>query len=110
MYVYQNPAPLYKLAMLALESPQSGWTEEDGPREELAQHVASSLQEKAEMLGDYFSMEIDAVSIVLASIGKMATRDFMIKIHDPECISNFGIFLFTRAKAHRSADNRGVRE
>uniref|UniRef100_A0A8C4NK96 DNA mismatch repair protein MLH1 n=1 Tax=Eptatretus burgeri TaxID=7764 RepID=A0A8C4NK96_EPTBU len=57
---FSNPAPLYKLAMLALESPQSGWTEEDGPREELAQHVASSLQEKAEMLGDYFSVEIDA--------------------------------------------------
>uniref|UniRef100_UPI00358E3AA8 DNA mismatch repair protein Mlh1 isoform X2 n=1 Tax=Myxine glutinosa TaxID=7769 RepID=UPI00358E3AA8 len=57
---FSNPAPLYKLAMLALESPQSGWTEEDGPHEELAQHVVSSLQNKAEMLRDYFSVEIDS--------------------------------------------------
>lgn len=58
----QTPAPLYDLAMLALESDGSGWTEEDGPKEGLAQYIVDFLKNKAEMLEDYFSMEIDQVS------------------------------------------------
>ncbi|XP_073337330.1 DNA mismatch repair protein Mlh1 [Pagrus major] len=54
-----TPAPLYDLAMLALESEGSGWTEEDGPKEGLAQYIVDFLKKKAEMLEDYFSMEID---------------------------------------------------
>ncbi|XP_053189419.1 DNA mismatch repair protein Mlh1 [Scomber japonicus] len=54
-----TPAPLYDLAMLALESEESGWTEEDGPKEGLAQYIVDFLKNKAEMLEDYFSMEID---------------------------------------------------
>uniref|UniRef100_UPI003AAC1480 DNA mismatch repair protein Mlh1 n=1 Tax=Centroberyx gerrardi TaxID=166262 RepID=UPI003AAC1480 len=54
-----TPAPIYDLAMLALESEESGWTEEDGPKEGLAQYIVDFLKKKSEMLGDYFSMEID---------------------------------------------------
>uniref|UniRef100_A0AAR2KTH6 DNA mismatch repair protein MLH1 n=1 Tax=Pygocentrus nattereri TaxID=42514 RepID=A0AAR2KTH6_PYGNA len=54
-----SPAPLYDLAMLALDSEESGWTEEDGPKEGLAQYIVDFLKKKAEMLEDYFSMEID---------------------------------------------------
>uniref|UniRef100_A0A3Q2PWD3 DNA mismatch repair protein MLH1 n=1 Tax=Fundulus heteroclitus TaxID=8078 RepID=A0A3Q2PWD3_FUNHE len=54
-----TPAPLYELAMLALDSEESGWTEEDGPKEGLARYIVDFLQKKAEMLEDYFSMEID---------------------------------------------------
>uniref|UniRef100_A0A7N5ZZQ2 DNA mismatch repair protein MLH1 n=1 Tax=Anabas testudineus TaxID=64144 RepID=A0A7N5ZZQ2_ANATE len=54
-----TPAPLYDLAMLALDSEESGWTEEDGPKEGLAQYIVDFLKNKAEMLEDYFSMEID---------------------------------------------------
>uniref|UniRef100_A0A4W4EV99 DNA mismatch repair protein MLH1 n=1 Tax=Electrophorus electricus TaxID=8005 RepID=A0A4W4EV99_ELEEL len=54
-----SPAPLYELAMLALDSEESGWTEEDGPKEGLAQYIVEFLKKKAEMLEDYFSMEID---------------------------------------------------
>ncbi|XP_028279724.1 DNA mismatch repair protein Mlh1 isoform X2 [Parambassis ranga] len=54
-----TPAPLYELAMLALDSEESGWTEEDGPKEGLAQYIVDFLKNKAEMLEDYFSMEID---------------------------------------------------
>lgn len=57
----QEPAPLYDLAMLALDSDGSGWTEEDGPKEGLAQYIMDFLKRKAEMLEDYFSMEIDQV-------------------------------------------------
>ncbi|XP_041867149.1 DNA mismatch repair protein Mlh1 isoform X2 [Melanotaenia boesemani] len=54
-----TPAPLYDLAMLALDSEESGWTEEDGPKEGLAQYIVDFLKKKAEMLEDYFSMEVD---------------------------------------------------
>ncbi|KAG9475980.1 hypothetical protein GDO78_002839 [Eleutherodactylus coqui] len=52
-------APIYDLAMLALDSPESGWTEEDGPKEGLAEYIVQFLQKKTEMLKDYFSLEID---------------------------------------------------
>lgn len=54
-----TPAPLYDLAMLALHSEESGWTEDDGPKEGLAQYIVDFLKKKTEMLGDYFSVEID---------------------------------------------------
>uniref|UniRef100_UPI00398F828D DNA mismatch repair protein Mlh1 isoform X1 n=2 Tax=Pristiophorus japonicus TaxID=55135 RepID=UPI00398F828D len=54
-----NPAPLYELAMLALDSPESGWTEEDGPKEGLAEYIVDFLKTKSEMLQDYFSLGID---------------------------------------------------
>lgn len=57
----QNPAPLYDLAILALDSEESGWTEEDGPKEGLAQYIVDFLKMKTEMLDDYFSMKIDEV-------------------------------------------------
>ncbi|XP_014380585.1 DNA mismatch repair protein Mlh1 isoform X2 [Alligator sinensis] len=56
-----EPAPLYDLAMLALENPESGWTEEDGPKEGLAEYIVEFLKKKTEMLRDYFSLEIDEV-------------------------------------------------
>ncbi|XP_073406006.1 DNA mismatch repair protein Mlh1 isoform X3 [Dendrobates tinctorius] len=52
-------APIYELAMLALDSPESGWTEEDGPKEGLTEYIVQFLQKKSEMLKDYFSLEID---------------------------------------------------
>nr|XP_057914248.1 DNA mismatch repair protein Mlh1 [Doryrhamphus excisus] len=54
-----TPAPIYDLAMLALDLEESGWTEEDGPKEGLAQYIVDFLKKKAEMLEDYFSLEID---------------------------------------------------
>lgn len=54
-----TPAPLYDLAMLALDCEESGWTEDDGPKEGLAQYIVDFLKKKAEMLEDYYSMEID---------------------------------------------------
>ncbi|ELU13964.1 hypothetical protein CAPTEDRAFT_223290 [Capitella teleta] len=53
-----EPAPLNELAMMALESSASGWTEADGPKEDLASYIVQFLTSKAEMLDDYFSIEI----------------------------------------------------
>ncbi|KAM6339156.1 DNA mismatch repair protein Mlh1 isoform 2-T2 [Podargus strigoides] len=57
-----EPAPLYELSMLALEDPESGWTEEDGPKEGLAEYIVEFLKKKTDMLKDYFSLEIDEVN------------------------------------------------
>lgn len=46
--------------MLALNLEEAGWTESNGPKEELAKSVADVLKSKASMLDDYFSIEIDA--------------------------------------------------
>ncbi|KAI1894235.1 hypothetical protein AGOR_G00113730 [Albula goreensis] len=54
-----TPAPLYDLAMMALDMPESGWSEEDGPKEGLASYIVDFLKKKAEMLEDYFSLEIN---------------------------------------------------
>ncbi|XP_076094249.1 DNA mismatch repair protein Mlh1-like [Mytilus galloprovincialis] len=55
-----EPAPLYELAMLALDLEESGWTEADGPKEDLAKYIVEFLTSKAEMLLDYFSIELDS--------------------------------------------------
>ena len=60
-FLSKEPAPIYDLAMLALESEESGWSEADGPKEDLAKYIVDFLKSKAEMLDDYFSMQIDEV-------------------------------------------------
>ncbi|GIZ04355.1 DNA mismatch repair protein Mlh1, partial [Caerostris extrusa] len=54
-----NPAPIADLAMIALDSEDSGWTVADGPKEQLAKYVVDLLKSKAPMLDEYFSFEID---------------------------------------------------
>lgn len=46
--------------MLGLSAEEVGWTEDDGPKDEIAQSVTKLLIEKAPMLKDYFSIVIDA--------------------------------------------------
>ncbi|XP_012528513.1 DNA mismatch repair protein Mlh1 isoform X2 [Monomorium pharaonis] len=52
---------LFDLAMIALDSGETGWTEEDGPKEELADRVKELLLEKADMMNEYFSIVMDKV-------------------------------------------------
>nr|XP_012227850.1 PREDICTED: DNA mismatch repair protein Mlh1 isoform X1 [Linepithema humile] len=52
---------LFDLAMIALDSGETGWTEEDGPKEELATKVKELLLEKADMMNEYFSIVLDKV-------------------------------------------------
>ena len=49
--------------MLALDLEESGWSEADGPKDDLAKYIVDFLKSKAEMLSDYFSMEIDQVNV-----------------------------------------------
>lgn len=57
--------------MLALEDPESGWTEEDGPKEGLAEYIVEFLKKKTEMLKDYFSLEIDEVTAIASDSKQM---------------------------------------
>ncbi|KJE96006.1 DNA mismatch repair protein MLH1 [Capsaspora owczarzaki ATCC 30864] len=55
-----NPSPLlYDVLMLALDDPESGWSPEDGDKDELATFMVSFFSERAEMLQDYFSIQVD---------------------------------------------------
>ncbi|RUS90912.1 hypothetical protein EGW08_001309 [Elysia chlorotica] len=54
-----EPAPIKELVMLALDSSASGWTPADGPKEDMADYVVTFLSSKADMLQDYFSLEIE---------------------------------------------------
>lgn len=56
---FSDALPLYDLAMLGLNTEEAGWTEGDGPKEELATSVKELLLEKADMLKEYFSIVID---------------------------------------------------
>jgi DNA mismatch repair protein MLH1 len=49
--------------MMALDLEESGWTDADGPKEDLAEYIVNFLKSKAEMLQDYFSIEIDQVRL-----------------------------------------------
>ncbi|CAH1405931.1 unnamed protein product [Nezara viridula] len=56
---FKSGLALYDLAMLGLEDPETKWKEEDGKKDMLAETVSQVLASKAEMLLDYFSIEID---------------------------------------------------
>ena len=51
-------ANIKDMAKLALDQPECGWTPIDGDKNELAQGVSDMLVDKADMLDDYFSLEV----------------------------------------------------
>ncbi|XP_014210240.1 DNA mismatch repair protein Mlh1 isoform X2 [Copidosoma floridanum] len=56
---FTEPILIKDLAKLGLECEESGWTEEAGDKNELAERVQELLLEKADMLRQYFSIYID---------------------------------------------------
>lgn len=73
-YDFSNKIPVYDLALICLELPETGWTPEDGDKKELAEKIKTILIDKGPMLDDYFSMRIDeegnlcSIPILLGSI------------------------------------------
>ncbi|XP_053684505.1 DNA mismatch repair protein Mlh1 [Sabethes cyaneus] len=53
---FTKPLPLHELASLALQDPESGWTEEDGPKPALVERIVEILTDKALMLREYFNL------------------------------------------------------
>jgi len=64
----QESASLHELAVLALDSADSGWSPRDGPKPELAQFAVDLLVSKADMLADYFSLQISKVGLLSVSL------------------------------------------
>ena len=52
------------MALIALDQEESGWTEADGSKEELAEYTVTLLQSKSELLEEYFSLKIDNGNIM----------------------------------------------
>ncbi|XP_025830959.1 DNA mismatch repair protein Mlh1-like [Agrilus planipennis] len=85
MYNFQNfgiisfsdPLSVKKLALEALKLPETGWTPEDGDKNELAEKVTEILTEKGEMLKEYFTLEID-------ENGDLKTLPLLLDKHVPE--------------------------
>ncbi|XP_005184469.1 DNA mismatch repair protein Mlh1 [Musca domestica] len=71
-----EPLPVKDLIKLALDTPESGWTEEDGDKEELAQRASEILIEKSPIMREYFSMNIN-------SNGELETIPCLITQHMP---------------------------
>lgn len=51
-----EPLSIAELALAALDTEDSGWTDEDGRKEELAERVSEILVEKSAMLREYFAI------------------------------------------------------
>ena len=64
MFRFSEPAPIYDLAMLGLDSKMSGWTPADGNKPDLAEFLVKFFNEKSEMLRDYFSIDIKDGAVV----------------------------------------------
>ncbi|XP_052648958.1 DNA mismatch repair protein Mlh1 isoform X2 [Harpia harpyja] len=94
-----EPAPLYELSMLALEDPESGWTEDDGPKEGLAEYIVEFLKKKTEMLKDYFSLEIDEQQHCLAG-----RKPYWVTTSDRQLCSTTG----RTAYVYSSLGHRGI--
>ncbi|VEN33907.1 unnamed protein product [Callosobruchus maculatus] len=58
-YIFNEKISIFELATICLDMPESGWTPEDGDKNELARKVSEILVDKSEMLKDYFSVGID---------------------------------------------------
>lgn len=54
-----NALPVYELALLALDCEESGWTPDDGPKEELANTVRDILVNKAMIMKEYYNVIVN---------------------------------------------------
>lgn len=50
--------PLKEIIVIALNSPESGWTEEDGNKEDMAKIAVDILIDKSAIMREYFSLNI----------------------------------------------------
>ncbi|KAI8789646.1 DNA mismatch repair protein Mlh1-like isoform X3 [Biomphalaria glabrata] len=78
------PASIKELILLALDNPLSGWSPADGPKEDMADYVVTFLTSKAEMLQDYFSMEIEN--------GNLMTLPMLLESYVP-CLTELPLYM-----------------
>lgn len=61
---FPKALPIYDLALQGLGVPEVGWSPDDGEKTDLAQRVTEILNEKSEMLNEYFSLNIDEGELI----------------------------------------------
>lgn len=57
---FEEPLSIKELAILALNNEESGWCEQDGSIDELAENVEEALIQKADMLKEYYGISISS--------------------------------------------------
>ncbi|XP_021924732.1 DNA mismatch repair protein Mlh1 isoform X2 [Zootermopsis nevadensis] len=77
MIKFANPLPIHEMALMALDDPACGWTEVDGPKNELARSIEEVLTQKGPMLDEYFSMIVD-------STGNLCSLPLLLDQYTPE--------------------------
>lgn len=77
---FETPLSIKELAILALNNTESGWCEQDGPVDELAENVQDALIQKADMLKEYFGMSISSKGY-LGSIPLILGRLFRFPLY-----------------------------
>uniref|UniRef100_K3X930 DNA mismatch repair protein S5 domain-containing protein n=1 Tax=Globisporangium ultimum (strain ATCC 200006 / CBS 805.95 / DAOM BR144) TaxID=431595 RepID=K3X930_GLOUD len=85
----ESPLSVYQLVIEALANPRNGYDEEDGPREQLAEEVKTLLASNGPMLGEYFSIDIDAQ-------GMLRSLPRLLHDHEPS-IHSLPEFVFQLA-------------
>lgn len=55
---FEKPLSIKDLAIIALNNSESGWCEQDGPIDELAENIKEALIQKADMLKEYYRLSI----------------------------------------------------
>uniref|UniRef100_A0A0C3UA54 DNA mismatch repair protein S5 domain-containing protein n=1 Tax=Guillardia theta (strain CCMP2712) TaxID=905079 RepID=A0A0C3UA54_GUITC len=67
-----TPAPIRDLVRAVLDTPQSGWTPEDGDKDEISEYVTDLLvRQKGEMLDVYFAMKFDDQNETICSLPEL---------------------------------------
>ncbi|XP_030749016.1 DNA mismatch repair protein Mlh1 [Sitophilus oryzae] len=88
-YRFAKPLSIKELALIGLDLPDTGWTEDDGPKEELATRVSEILIGKGAMLNEYFSLDID-------KDGNLRTIPILLENYIPD-LSGLPLFLIRLA-------------
>jgi DNA mismatch repair protein MLH1 len=56
---FSQDVPIRDLIRVALDAPESNWNDEDGDRDTFAENASKLITDRADMLADYFAIDID---------------------------------------------------
>eukprot|EP01087_Luapelamoeba_hula_P019226 TRINITY_DN6345_c0_g1_i1.p1 TRINITY_DN6345_c0_g1~~TRINITY_DN6345_c0_g1_i1.p1 ORF type:complete len:775 (+),score=111.00 TRINITY_DN6345_c0_g1_i1:215-2326(+) len=56
---FADAVPISYMLRLALDDPQNGWVEADGPKEDIIDYIVNVFKSRAPMLREYFMMDVD---------------------------------------------------
>ncbi|CAG9814820.1 unnamed protein product [Phaedon cochleariae] len=90
-YKFSNRISIHELAMIGLEMPETGWTQEDGEKSVLAKRIVECFGgTRRAMLLDYFCMEID-------ELGNICSLPILVEdyLPDPKSLPMYVIRLAT---------------